>query len=247
MDLGLTGRVALVTGGASGIGAECVRGLVREGARVVVMDSSGGAAQRLAADLGKDTVAVAGDVRSPDDTSAMVRTATRTFGRLDLAVNCAGVAVPKKRDVHETAYDEWQRIVGVNLDGVFLSMRAEIREMLPGSGAIVNVASIMSTVGSRGSSAYAAAKHGVLGLTRSAALEYAQRDIRINAVGPGFVHTPLLANKGPDELAALESRHPMGRLGTSTEIARVVLFLLSPASSFVTGGFFPVDGGYVAQ
>lgn len=247
MDLELAGRVALVTGGASGIGAECVRGLVREGARVVVMDASGEAANSLAADLGSATVAVAGDVRSPSDAAAMVRLARESFGGLDLAVNCAGVAVANKRDLHETDYDDWRRIAGINLDGVFLSMQAEIREMLPRTGAIVNVASIMSTVGSAGSSAYAAAKHGVLGLTKSAALEYAQRQIRINAVGPGFVRTPLLANKSPEQLAALEARHPVCRLGTPAEIARTVLFLLSPASSFVTGGFFPVDGGYLAQ
>lgn len=247
MDLELEGRVALVTGGASGIGAECVRALVDEGAHVVVMDASGEAARQLAADVGRGAVAVAGNVRSLVDTTAMVRTATQTFGRLDLAVNSAGIGVPDKRDVHETDQDEWRRVVEVNLTGVFLSMRAEIQEMLPGPGAIVNIASIMSAVGSAGSSAYVAAKHGVLGLTKSAALEYAQRGIRINAVGPGFVHTPLLANRGPDQIAALESRHPIGRLGTPTEIAHAVLFLLSPASSFTTGGFFPVDGGYLAQ
>jgi NAD(P)-dependent dehydrogenase (short-subunit alcohol dehydrogenase family) len=239
MDLGLGGAVALVTGGASGIGAACVRTLSAEGARVVVADVSAEAAASVAAEVGG--LAVGGDVRSPEDTVAMVRAAVSEFGRLDVAVNSAGVGVPQKADVHETPLDEWRRVTTINLDGVFLSMRAEIPAMLGRGGAVVNVASIMGAVGSAGSSAYVAAKHGVVGLTRTAALEYAQRGVRVNAVGPGFIDTPLLSHNAPGALAEIAERHPVGRLGTAEEIARATVFLLSPAAAFVTGSY----GGYL--
>ena len=247
MDFELTHKVALVTGGASGIGAECVRGLVEAGARVVVSDVAGESAEKFAAELGEAVVAVAGDVRSAADTAEMVQTAVRRFGRLDLAVNNAGVGVPTKLDVGETPLDEWHRITGTNLDGVFLSMRAELTAMLPTGGAIVNVASVMGAVAMAGASPYVAAKHGVVGLTKVAALEYADRGIRVNAVGPGFIDTPLLSYNTPERLAEIAAAHPVGRLGTPVEIAQAILFLLSPAASFLTGAYVPVDGGYLAR
>lgn len=246
MSLGLDGAIALVTGGGSGIGAECARTLAAENARVVVADVSLAAAQALADEVGG--LAFGGDVRSREDTEAMVRAAVEHFGRLDVAVNNAGIGVPVKRDVHETALEDWDRVTGVNLDGVFLSMRAELPAMLEaGGGAIVNVASVMGAVASAGSSAYVAAKHAVVGLTKTAALEYATRGIRVNAVGPGFIETPLLDHNEPAVLAEIAGRHPVGRLGRPAEIAKTIAFLLSPASSFTTGTYVPVDGGFLAQ
>lgn len=244
---GLTGKVALVTGGASGIGAECVRELVAAGARVVVSDVAADAVEKLAAELGGEVVAVAGDVRSAEDVGSMVAAALRTFGRLDLAVNNAGVGVPVKRDVGDTELEEWDRITGVNLRGVFLCMRAELPAMVPTGGAIVNVSSVMGTVAIAGASPYVAAKHGVVGLTKGAALEYASRGIRVNAVGPGFIDTPLLSYNTPERMTEIASAHPVGRLRTATEIAQAILFLLSPAASFITGAYVPVDGGYLAR
>jgi NAD(P)-dependent dehydrogenase (short-subunit alcohol dehydrogenase family) len=220
---------------------------VAEGARVVLADVSDEAVAAAATALGDGAVSVAGDVRSVEDTTRMVSTAVRHFGRLDLAVNAAGVGVPRKTDIAETDVEEWRRIVGINLEGVFLSLRAELPAMLPHGGAIVNIASVMSDSAAAGSSPYVAAKHGVVGLTRTAALEYAERGIRVNAVAPGFVDTPLLDHNPPEVRAEMGRRHPIGRLGTAEEIARTVVLLLSPVSSFTTGAYIPVDGGYLAR
>lgn len=247
MDLALKDRVALVTGAASGIGAACARELAAAGAQLVLADLSDEAVADLAGTMEVPTVSVASDVRSPEDTQRMVETAVGRFGRLDLAVNSAGIGVARKRDLAETSVEDWRRIVGIDLEGVFLSMRAEVPAMLPHGGAIVNIASIMADSAAAGSSPYVAAKHGVVGLTRTAALEYAERGIRVNAVGPGFVDTPLLDHNAPEVRIEMGRRHPMGRLATSAEIARTVVFLLSPASSFTTGSYVPVDGGYLAR
>jgi 2-dehydro-3-deoxy-L-rhamnonate dehydrogenase (NAD+) len=245
VDLQLEGRTAVVTGAASGIGAACARALAAEGVRLVLADLAEEAVAALAAEL--DAVSVAADVTSAEDTRRMVDTAVRRFGRLDLAVNAAGVGVPEKRDLAETSLESWRRIVGIDLDGVFLSMRAELPALLPHGGAIVNIASIMADSASAGASPYVAAKHGVIGLTRTAALEYAERGVRVNAVGPGFVDTPLLDHNPPEVREAMARLHPMGRLATSAEIARTVVLLLSPVSSFTTGAYVPVDGGYLAR
>ncbi|WP_433503025.1 SDR family NAD(P)-dependent oxidoreductase [Pseudonocardia halophobica] len=247
MDLGIGGRVALVTGAASGIGAASARLLAAEGAQLVLADADDERVAELAAGLGEVAVSVAVDVRSVEDTRRMVATAQERFGRLDLAVNAAGVGVPQKRDVAETDVEAWRRIVGIDLDGVFLSMRAELPALLPHGGAIVNVASIMADSASAGASPYVAAKHGVVGLTRTAALEYAERGVRVNAIGPGFVDTPLLDHNTPEARAAMARLHPMNRLATVEEIARSIVLLLSPVSSFTTGAYLPVDGGYLAR
>lgn len=161
--------------------------------------------------------------------------------------NNAGVGVPVKRDVGDTALADWDRITGINLDGVFLCMRAALPAMLGTGGAIVSVASVMGSVATAGASPYVAAKHGVVGLTKAAALEYADRGIRLNAVGPGFIDTPLLSYHTAEWNAASAGAHPVGRLGTAAEIARAIVFLLSPSAAFITGAYFPVDGGYLAQ
>ncbi|SDG18990.1 SDR family NAD(P)-dependent oxidoreductase [Klenkia brasiliensis] len=240
------GRVGLVTGGASGIGAACAGQLARAGVRVVVADLRLDAARATAATV--DGVAVQVDVSQPDSVGSMVAHVRDRFGRLDIAVNNAGVGVPSKKRIADMSDDDWHTVTAVNLDGVFHCLRAELPLMLraPSGGSIVNVASVMGAVGTIGGAAYVAAKHAVVGLTRTAALEYAADGIRVNAVGPGFVDTPLLGHQDAALRERTAAAHPVGRLATAEEIAAVVCFLASPASSFVTGAFYLADGGYTA-
>lgn len=245
MDLDLTDRVALVTGGGSGIGAACVRELSALGALVVVADRASVAAREVAAGVGGPALAVTADVTDPDDVETMVAAATERFGRLDIAVNNAGVGQRIKAATADTRWESWREVVSVNLEGVFLCLRAELAVM-PAGGSIVNLGSVMGAVASPGATPYVAAKHGLVGLTKTAALEYAALGIRVNTVAPGFVDTPLLRLDGPGR-ARVEAAHPLGRLGTAEEVAAVVAFVASPAASFMTGAYVPVDGGYLAH
>lgn len=235
----LTGHIVLVTGGGSGIGASC--------ARVLIADRNAEAAHQLASDLGA-AQAVCVDVAQPTAGGQMVDAALRAFGALNGAVNCAGISSGLSVPLAQTPIETWRAVMSVNLDGVFYSMRAELPALLAaGGGSIVNIASIMGLVGSARSSAYTAAKHGVIGLTRAAALEYASQNIRVNAVAPGYVDTPMWSPKSRQASAELAARHPVGRLATAGEIAQVIVFLLSEAASFVTGAVYAADGGYTAQ
>ncbi|GAB7106567.1 SDR family NAD(P)-dependent oxidoreductase [Streptomyces phaeofaciens JCM 4814] len=244
------GRTALVTGAASGIGLATARRLGAGGANVVIADHNVQGAEEAAATLkaeGIKAAAVELDVTRPDSVEAAVRFAVDTFGGLHLAVNNAGIGGPS---APTGAYDiaAYDRVVRTNLDGVFYSLRHELPaiEAAGTGGAIVNVASILGSVAFAGSPAYVAAKHGVVGLTKSAAAEYAAKGIRINAVGPGFIETPLL--KGMDKAAydGLVGLHPAGRLGRSEEVAELIVFLLSDRASFVHGSYHLVDGAYTA-
>ncbi|MFD6799341.1 SDR family NAD(P)-dependent oxidoreductase [Streptomyces cyaneofuscatus] len=243
------GRNALVTGGASGIGLAVARLLATAGAAVVVADYDEESARKAAAQLegtGARAAAVRMDVTDPASVEAGVRFTVETFGALHLAVNNAGIAGPA---APTGAYpvEDWDRVVATNLSGVFYSMRHELPAIVASDGgAVVNMSSILGTNGFAGSPAYVAAKHGVVGLTKSAALEYAAQNVRINAVGPGFIDTPLLRNADPQAREHLISLHPAGRLGTAEEVAELTVFLLSDKASFIHGSYHLVDGGYSA-
>ncbi|MFJ5074643.1 SDR family NAD(P)-dependent oxidoreductase [Streptomyces sp. NPDC088553] len=244
------GRIALVTGGASGIGLAVARRLAHAGAAVAVADHD---ADRVAAGVtelterGAEALAVRMDVTDDSSLREGVEAALAAFGGLHLAVDNAGVAGARV-PVAETPAEEWRRVVSTNLDGVFHSLRHELPAILAsGGGAVVNMSSILGTNGSAGSAAYVAAKHGVVGLTKTAALEYASRGVRINAVGPGYIDTPLLAGIGQEEYDALVALHPAGRLGRAEEVAELVAFLLLERASFVHGGHHLVDGAYAAR
>ena len=244
----LAGKVALVTGGGSGIGEACARGLAAAGAQVLVTDISLEAAQRVAREIGSAADACAADVAAEAQCDAMVAFALERFGRLDIAVNNAGVGNKDRSHVADLGTDSWRKVLGVNLDGVFFSMRAEIRAMRAGGGgAIVNIASVMGSVAVECGSAYVAAKHGVVGLTKAAALDHAADAIRVNAVGPGYVDTAMFADRTDEQRAEVGARHPLGRIARPEEIAAMVIWLASPAASFATGGYYPIDGGYLAR
>ena len=245
-DLG--GKVALVTGGGSGIGEACAKALAAAGALVLVSDIAVAAAERVAGEIGASAAACAANVADEAQCDAMVAFALERFGRLDIAVNNAGVGNKDRSLVGDLATAGWREVLDVNLDGVFFSMRAEIRAMrVVGGGAIVNISSVMGSVAVECASAYVAAKHGVVGLTKAAALDHAGEGIRINAVGPGYVDTALLADRTTDQIAELGAQHALGRIARPEEVAALVTWLASPAASFATGGYYPIDGGYLAR
>ncbi|UGQ15225.1 SDR family oxidoreductase [Yinghuangia sp. ASG 101] len=245
------GRVALVTGAASGIGLAVAARLAAGGAAVALADFNEegvrAAADEIHRTTGARTLAVRVDVTDPDSVEAAVRATADDLGALHLAVNNAGIG-GESAPTGEYPVDAWRRVIATNLDGVFYSMRHEIPVMLAGGGgAIVNMASILGTNGFRGSPAYVAAKHGVVGLTKTAALEYAAQGVRINAVGPGFIDTPLLASADTVARDTLITLHPAGRLGRPEEVAELTVYLLSRRASFIHGSYHLIDGAYSAQ
>ncbi len=250
MKLGFEGKVALVTGAGSGIGAAIAQALAAEGAKVVVQDLNLGHAEAVAGEIaakGFQVKALAGDVADAATVEQLVAETIAWGGRLDLLVNNAGIGGPMA-PVGDYPLDGWKTVIDVNLNGVFYGMRFAIPQMLKtGGGAIVNMSSILGSVGFANASAYVAAKHALQGLTRAAALEYSAKGIRVNAVGPAFIETPLLSALPPGAKEALVAVHPIGRLGTPEEVANLTLFLLSDRASFISGSYHLVDGGYTAQ
>lgn len=243
------GKTALVTGAASGIGLEVARRLAAAGAAVVVADHNERGARDVArslAEAGGRAAAVRVDVTDPESVRQAVEFTVETFGGLQLAVNNAGIA-GASAPTGEYTVEDWRRVIDTNLNGVFYSLRYELPQLVAaGGGAVVNMSSILGTNGFAGSPAYSAAKHAVVGLTKSAAVEYAARGVRVNAVAPGFIDTPLL--KGDEaQRRQLIALHPQGRLGTADEVADLTLFLLSDRASFINGSYHLVDGGYAAR
>ena len=250
----LEGKVALVTGGGGGIGRATALAMVREGARVAVADFDAAAARDTVAQInaqGGQAITLTGDVTRAEDVHAMVQDAVTAYGRLDCAFNNAGIA-PYQVHAEGQLTAEWSeesfdRMIAVNLKGVWLCMKEEIPQMLSqGGGAIVNTASIAGLIGLQTSSAYVAAKHGVIGLTKTAALEYAEAHIRVNAVCPGFIETRMTRDTMRRRGEAIMAQIPFRRMGQPGEIAEMVVWLCSERASYVTGAAYNVDGGWMA-
>jgi NAD(P)-dependent dehydrogenase (short-subunit alcohol dehydrogenase family) len=241
------GRVAVVTGGGSGIGEACAKTLAAGGAKVLVADLHADAAQRVAGEIGAAALAHTVDVSDPEACERMVAAAVEAFGGLHVAVNNAGIG-GEQNPIGSYSVEGWRTVQSVNLDGVFYCMRAELPVMIAGGGgSIVNMSSILGSVGFAAAGAYVAAKHGVVGLTRAGALDHAADGVRINAVGPGFIDTPLLAAAPAEVIAGVAALHPLGRMGTSQEVAELVAFLASDRASNTTGAYYTTDGGYTAR
>jgi len=252
----VSGKVALVTGSGAGIGRATALKFAEEGAKVVVSDINrlgGEETVSLITTGGGEAVFVKADVSKPDEVNVLISEAVNAFGRLDCACNNAGIE-GKIAPLADQSVEDFDQVLSINLRGVFLCLQAEIRQMLTGGGAIVNLASVAGLIGFPGLSPYVATKHGVNGLTKNAALEYGKNGIRVNSVCPGGIDTRMLDSLAEQSTGGAQSSHemmdplhPIGRIGTPEEVAELIVWLCSPRASFVTGANIPVDGGYVAQ
>ncbi|WP_294232623.1 SDR family NAD(P)-dependent oxidoreductase [uncultured Chryseobacterium sp.] len=242
-------KVALVTGAGSGIGLAIAELYAEEGAKVIVSDineENGNQAVEKIRSNGGEATFIKADTSHAEDVEALVKKTVERYGKLDIACNNAGIGGEQEL-TGNYSLDSWRKVLSVNLDGVFYGCKYELEQMEKnGGGIIVNMASIHGSVAAPLSSAYTAAKHAVVGLTKNIGAEYGQKNIRCNAVGPAYIDTPLLESASGDMKQALIARHPMGRLGKPEEVAELVLFLSSHKSSFMTGGYYLVDGGYTA-
>lgn len=247
----LNDKVAIITGSGSGIGKATAILFASEGAKVVVSDineENGIAVLSEISNSGAEAIFIRADISKAEDNRNLVEQTLTQYGELHIVVNNAGIGGPLGL-VADYPIEGWQQVIETNLSGVFYGMKYQIPAILKsGGGSIVNIASILGAVGTRLSPAYVAAKHGLVGLTKAAALEYADQKIRVNSVGPGYIKTPMVTNALNEEtLKLVEGLHPIGRLGESKEVAELILWLASDKSSFVTGSYYPIDGGYLAQ
>lgn len=247
----LENKVAIITGAGSGIGEATAKLFASEGAKVVVSDISEPNGQRVVDEIkkaGGEAIFVMADTGKPADHENLVIETVKAFGKLNIAVNNAGIGGPSV-PTGEYPLDGWQKVIDINLSGVFYGMRYQLPEMVKaGSGSVVNIASILGQAGFENSVAYVASKHGVVGLTKTAGIDYAKKNVRVNAIGPGFIYTGLVNEQtmGKEGISFLEQKHPIGRLGKAQEVAELALFLASDKASFITASYYPVDGGYLA-
>ncbi|WP_296143026.1 glucose 1-dehydrogenase [uncultured Flavobacterium sp.] len=246
----LENKVAFVSGAGSGIGRAVAEAYAREGAKVVISDVNvehGEETVKAIEQSGGEAFFIKGDSSSASDNKRLVEETVAKYGRLDISCNNAGMGGPAK-PTGEYEPEDWDKVIALNLSGVFYACRYQLEQMLKnGGGSIVNIASIHGTVAAPNSPAYTATKHGVVGLSKNIAVEYAQKNIRCNAVGPGYIETALLKNNmDKSAMDAVAAKAPMNRLGTAEEIAELVLFLSSDKSSFTTGSYIIADGGYTA-
>jgi NAD(P)-dependent dehydrogenase (short-subunit alcohol dehydrogenase family) len=243
-------KTVIITGAASGIGKATAELFAREGANVVVSDIQEAEGLKVVKDIraaGGKASFFKTDVSKVEEMEALVNFTTKTYGKLDIAINNAGIG-GELNPIADMSVEGWHRVIGINLSSLFYGMKYQIQAMLKnGGGSIVNISSILGSVGFAGSAGYTAAKHGVVGLTQTAALEYSAQNIRVNAVGPGFIETPLLNVLDAEMKKQLATLHPIGRLGKSEEVAELIFWLASDKASFVTGSYYPVDGGYLAR
>jgi len=246
----MEGKTVIVTGAASGIGKATAILFAKAGANVIVSDIQETAGVELVNEIntaGGQAAFFKTDVSVPAEMEALVNFAVSTYGKLDIAVNNAGIG-GEQNAIANMSIEGWQKVIEVNLNSIFYGMKYQIATMLKsGGGSIVNVSSILGAVGFAGSAGYSATKHAMIGLTQTAALEYSAQNIRTNAVGPAFIDTPLLDALDAEMKNQLVSMHPIGRLGKSEEVAELILWLGSDKSSFVTGSYYPVDGGYLSR
>jgi NAD(P)-dependent dehydrogenase (short-subunit alcohol dehydrogenase family) len=244
----LEGKAVLVTGAGSGIGEACARRAAHGGARVAVIDIDEGAARKVAADIGGDAIGIQADVAEEDSVARMVAEVVDRLGRLDGAVNNAGVS-GQYFSVGDYPLEDWRRVMRVNLDGVFLCVREEVRAMRRnGGGSIVNMASVLAAAGYPQQAAYVTSKHALVGLTRVAGIDHAADGIRVNALGPAFILTPMSEQTmTPEAIAAVAPLHALGRWGRPEEVAEMTAWLLSDAASFATATYYPLDGGLLAR
>lgn len=250
MEKSLNDKVAIVTGASSGIGRSAAILYVQNGASVVVSDineDGGNETVKMITEAGGNAIFVKADVSSPEDCERLVSATVKKYGKLDIACNNAGIG-GDQAPVAEMSIDNWRNVLSVNLDSVFYCMKYQIQAMQRnGSGAIVNISSILGSVGFANAPAYCAAKHGMVGLTKAAALDHSAQGIRINAVGPAFIDTPLLSGLDDNLKNMLANLHPIGRIGQPEEVAELIIWLSSDKASFCTGSYYPVDGAYLAQ
>lgn len=246
----MNGKTVIITGAASGIGKATAELFAYKGANVIISDiqeEEGKSTTESISASGAKASFFKSDVSNPKDMQDLTSFAVKTYGKLDVAVNNAGIG-GELNPIVDLSIEGWQKVISINLSSIFYGMKYQIEAMLKnGGGSIVNISSILGAVGFAGSAGYSAAKHGVIGLTQTAALEYAEHNIRINAVGPGFIETPLLDALDSEMKQQLISLHPIGRLGKSEEIAEMILWLSSDKASFVNGSYHPIDGGYLAK